>query len=294
MKRKLEGIFSLLLGTVIWGGAFVAQSAGMDRIGPFTFQAVRCALAVMALVVFTALMEIRNIDGWWKRWLDKKLWRTGLLCGLPLFVATALQQVALVYTDNPGKAGFITAMYIVMVPLLGILLKRRPSTSALVGVVVAVAGMYSLCCAGVSTINIGDIMLLGCALAFAVQITLVDRLAMDIDSLRLNAVQALVVTVISTLFMFAVETPKCNDILSAWLPLSYAGVLSMGAGYSLQIIGQKRLDPTAATMIMSLESVFAVVFSALLLHKQLTPSESMGCVLVFAAVILSQLPDKKK
>ena len=294
MKRKLEGIFSLLLGTVIWGGAFVAQSAGMERIGPFTFQAVRCALAVLALIAFTALMEMKNLDGWRKRWLDKKLWRTGLLCGLPLFVATALQQVALVYTDNPGKAGFITAMYIVMVPLLGILLKRKPPVTALIGVVLAVAGMYALCCVGVSTINIGDIMLLGCALAFAVQITLVDRMAMALDSLRLNAIQALVVTVISTVFMFAVETPKGGDILSAWLPLSSAGVLSMGAGYSLQIIGQKRLDPTAATMIMSLESVFAVVFSALLLHKSLTPSESMGCVLVFAAVILSQLPDKKK
>ena len=293
MKRKLEGIFSLLLGTVIWGGAFVAQSAGMERIGPFTFQAVRCALAVLALIAFTALMEMKNLDGWHKRWLDKKLWRTGLLCGLPLFVATALQQVALVYTDNPGKAGFITAMYIVMVPLLGILLKRKPPVTALIGVVLAVAGMYALCCVGVSTINIGDIMLLGCALAFAVQITLVDRMAMELDSLRLNAIQALVVTVISTVFMFAVETPKGGDILSAWLPLSYAGVLSMGAGYSLQIIGQKRLEPTAATMIMSLESVFAVVFSALLLHKGLSASESFGCVLVFVAVILSQLPEKK-
>ena len=293
MKRKLEGIFSLLLGTVIWGGAFVAQSAGMERIGPFTFQAVRCALAVLALIAFTALMEMKNLDSWHKRWLDKKLWRTGLLCGLPLFVATALQQVALVYTDNPGKAGFITAMYIVMVPLLGILLKRKPPVTALIGVVLAVAGMYALCCVGVSTINIGDIMLLGCALAFAVQITLVDRMAMALDSLRLNAIQALVVTVISTVFMFAVETPKGADILSAWLPLSYAGVLSMGAGYSLQIIGQKRLEPTAATMIMSLESVFAVVFSALLLHKGLSASESFGCVLVFVAVILSQLPEKK-
>ena len=294
MKRKLQGIFSLLLGTVIWGGAFVAQSAGMERIGPFTFQAVRCALAVLALVAFTALMEVKSITGWHKRWMDKKLWRTGLLCGIPLFIATALQQVALVYTDNPGKAGFITAMYIVMVPLLGIFLKRKPSVPSLIGVAVAVGGMYLLCCAGVSAINIGDIMLLGCALAFAVQITLVDKLAMELDSLRLNAIQALVVTVISTLFMFGAERPNTTDILSAWLPLSYAGVLSMGAGYSLQIIGQKRLEPTAASMIMSLESVFAVVFSALLLHKGLSLNESLGCVLVFGAVILSQLPDKKK
>ncbi len=293
MKRKLEGIFSLLLGTVIWGGAFVAQSAGMERIGPFTFQTVRCALAVLALVAFTALMEGKNLKGYFSRWLDKRLWLTGLLCGLALFVATGLQQVALLYTDA-GKAGFITAMYIVMVPLLGIALKRKPSTWAMAGVAVAVAGMYLLCCAGVSAINMGDVMLLGCALAFAVQITLVDRLAMELDSLRLNAVQALVVTVISAVVMVFTEAPKGGDILSAWLPLSYAGVLSMGAGYSLQIIGQKRLEPTAASMIMSLESVFAVVFSALLLHERMRLQESMGCVLVFAAVILSQLPDKKR
>lgn len=292
MKRKLEGIFSLLLATVIWGGAFVAQSAGMDLIGPMTFQAVRCGLAVVALLVFIALMELRQLGNYLKKWADPKLWKAGILCGLALFVASGLQQVGLVYTDA-GKAGFITAMYIVIVPLFGLFFRRKPSPAALVGIAVAVIGMYLLCCAGVTKINIGDILLMGCAIAFAVQITLVDRFSGGCDSLRLNCVQALVVTVLSALFMVT-ETVDWHLVASCWLPLSYAGVLSMGAGYSLQIIGQKRIEPTAASMIMSLESVFAVVFGALLLHETMTPWEIAGCVLVFIAVILSQLPARQK
>lgn len=292
MKQKLEGIFSLLFATVIWGGAFVAQSAGMDLIGPMTFQAVRCALAVVALILLSALLELRQIKLYFKKWADPKLWITGLLCGVALFVATALQQVALIYTDA-GKAGFLTAMYIVIVPLLGVFLHRKPGINALVGVGIAVVGMYLLCCAGVSQINIGDVMLLGCAVAFAVQITLVDKFAAQLDTLRLNCIQALVVTVISCVFM-VFERPELQTILTCWLPLGYAGVLSMGAGYSLQIFGQKRLEPTGASMIMSLESVFAVVFGALILQERMSLFEAIGCLLVFAAVILSQLPDKKK
>ena len=291
MKRKLEGISGLLLATVIWGGAFVAQSAGMDLIGPMTFQAIRCALAVLALLVFIPLMELRQLDQFLTKWKNPKLWKTGILCGLALFAATALQQVGLVYTDA-GKAGFITAMYIVIVPLLGLFFRRKPSPAAIFGIVIAVVGMYLLCCAGVTQVNIGDLMLMGCAIAFAVQITIVDRLSEGCDSLRLNCVQAMVVTGISAVFMLT-ETVSWNLVASCWLPLTYAGVLSMGAGYSLQIIGQKRVEPTAASMIMSLESVFAVVFGALLLHETMTPWEIAGCILVFIAVIISQLPDKK-
>ena len=290
MKRKLEGISGLLLATVIWGGAFVAQSAGMELIGPMTFQAIRCALAVLALLIFIPLMELGQLDQFWTKWRNPKLWKTGTLCGLALFVATALQQVGLVYTDA-GKAGFITAMYIVIVPLLGLFFRKKPSPAAIAGIVIAVVGMYLLCCAGVTQVNLGDLLLIGCAIAFAVQITIVDRLSEGCDSLRLNCVQAMVVTVISAVFMLT-ETVSWNLVASCWLPLSYAGVLSMGAGYSLQIIGQKRLEPTAASMVMSLESVFAVVFGALLLHETMTPWEIAGCILVFTAVIISQLPDK--
>lgn len=291
MKRKLEGIFSLLLATVIWGGAFVAQSAGMDLIGPMTFQTLRCALAVLALLAFIPLMELKQLDQFWAKWANPRLWKTGILCGLALFVATALQQIGLMYTDA-GKAGFITAMYIVIVPLLGLFFRRRPSPASIAGILIAVVGMYLLCCAGVTRVNVGDLLLMGCAIAFAVQITVVDRSGVGCDSLRLNCVQAMVVTLISALFMLT-ETVDWDLVVSCWLPLGYAGVLSMGAGYSLQIIGQKRLEPTAASMIMSLESVFAVVFGALLLRETMTPWEIAGCILVFTAVIISQLPEKK-
>lgn len=292
MKQKLTGIFSLLGATVIWGGAFVAQSAGMDLIGPFTFQAIRCGLAVLALIVFIALLEWKQLSAYFQKWADPKLWKTGILCGLALFVASGLQQIGLIYTDA-GKAGFITALYIVIVPVLGLFLKQKPTVMTVISIVIAVVGMYMLCGTGNAGINIGDLLLIGCSIAFAVQITLIDRLARDVDSLRLNCVQAFVVAVLSTLFMGFTETVDLQLVTSCWLPLAYAGVLSMGAGYALQIVGQKRVESTAASLIMSLESVFALVFGALLLGERLSLWEGIGCALVFSAVILSQIPVKK-
>ena len=295
MKKKIQGIASILFATIIWGGAFVAQSTGMDLVGPFTFQAVRCGLAVVALAGFLALLEWKNLKDYFKKWADPKLWKAGIFCGAALFVATSLQQFGLIYTDA-GKAGFLTAMYIVIVPLFGLLLRKKPSFMAVISIGVAVAGMYFLCCTSASGINIGDILLIGCAIAFAAQITLVDRFAGDLDSFRLNAVQALVVSLMSAVAMFLVETPDFQSILQCWLPLSYAGVLSMGFGYSMQIIGQKRIETTTASLLMSLESVFAVIFGAILLKETMTFQETLGCILVFTAVILSQIPvpEKKK
>lgn len=295
MKRKLQGSLSLLLATVIWGGAFVAQSAGMDVVGPFTFQAIRCLLAVLALFLATTALEIKDLRQSFRKWADRQLWIAGIVCGAALFVATSLQQVGLVETDA-GKAGFITAMYIVIVPIFGLFLRRKPSPAAIFSVFLAVIGMYLLCCAGVTQISTGDLLILGCAVAFALQITLIDRFAPNVDALRLNCIQALVVSLLSCIPMFAAEQPKMEHILTCWLPLCYAGVLSMGAAYTLQIIGQRQLEPTAASLIMSLESVFAVLFGALLLHETMTVWETTGCVLVFLAVILSQvhLPKREK
>ncbi|MBQ2785014.1 MAG: DMT family transporter [Oscillospiraceae bacterium] len=293
MKEKLKGSLLLVLATVIWGSAFVAQSAGMDLIGPFTFQTVRCLLAVIALIPVIYLLDGKDSKNFIRKWADKKLWRTGALCGLALFFAQSLQQVGLVYTDA-GKAGFITAMYIVIVPILGIFLKRKPTAAAVISIFIAVAGLYLLSCVGVTQINIGDVLMLLCAVAFAVQITIVDRFAGDLDSIRLNCIQALVVTVLSAVFMFFTEKPQIQPIVNCWLPLCYAGVLSMGAAYSLQIVGQKSLEPTTASLIMSLESVFAVLSAWLILNERLTPWELAGCILVFSAVILSQIPFKRK
>ena len=292
MKNNFRGSVSLLLATIIWGAAFIAQSVGMDYIGPFTFQAVRCALAVVFLIPLVYLFE-KDKKQCAAKWKNPKLWKTGFVCGIALFVAGGLQQVGLIYT-SAGKAGFITAMYIVIVPILGLIFRQRPAWTAWIGVGLATVGLYLLSCVGVNEINVGDLCVAGCAVAFAVQITLVDRLAEDLDGLRLNCVQSLVCAVLSALVMGLTETPDMKNILSCWLPLCYAGILSMGLAYSLQIIGQKHVAPTPASLIMSLESVFAMLFGWLMLNERLSATELLGCLLVFAAVILSQIPVKKK
>lgn len=292
MKKQLKGTLSLLLATIIWGSAFIAQSVGMEHIGPFTFQAVRCALAVLFLVPLSFLFE-KDKKQFSTKWKNPRLWKVGAICGAALFVAAGLQQLGLVYT-TAGKAGFITAMYIVLVPILGLFFQKKPPLSAWISVGIAVIGLYLLSCVGVTQINKGDLLCIVCALGFAVQITLIDRLAGDLDGLRLNCVQSLVCAVLSAVFMFTTEAPDIENILNCWLPLGYAGILSMGVAYSLQIVGQKAIEPTAASLLMSLESVFAVLFGWLLLQETMTLWEFSGCVLVFAAVVLSQFPTGRK
>ena len=295
MKKQLRGSALLLLATIIWGSAFVSQSVGMDHIGPFTFQAVRCFLAVVGLVPVILISDHFKNDSktFWQRWEDAKLWKTGLLCGVPLFLACNLQQVGLIDTDA-GKSGFLTAMYIVIVPIIGIFLKRKPSILVPISVVLAVVGLYFLSCVGVTKINAGDLFTLGCALMFAIQITFIDLYAASLDALRLNTIQALVCSVLSFILMLLFEKPTYSGIAQAALPLAHTGFLSMGAAYALQIIGQRHLEPTAASLIMSLESVFAVIFAMLILGETMTLWETIGCILVFAAVILSQIPVKQK
>lgn len=284
----------MLLCTVIWGLAFVAQSVGMEHIGPFTFQAVRCFLAVVGLVPITMIADRFKRDGqsFISRWKDKKLWKAGVLCGIPLFLACNMQQVGLVDTDA-GKSAFLTAMYIVIVPVLGIFLKRKPSKMIPVCVLLATAGLYCLSCVGVTSIKVSDLLLLGCAFSFAVQIIMVDRFGLRVDALRLNAIQALVCAALSAVMMLLRETPTWQDIGACWLPLSYAGFLSMGIAYYLQIVGQKNLEPSAASILLSMESVFAVLFGAWILKETMTPWEWLGCALMFAAVIMSQIQFEK-
>lgn len=291
MKKQLSGVIALLGATVIWGSAFIAQSVGMDKIGPFTFQAVRCFLAVVFLFPASALFS--KGKPFWKSWADPALWRSGIICGLALFAASSLQQIGLVYTDA-GKAGFLTAMYIVFVPFLGLFLGQRPGRNALLSLIPAIVGLYLLSCTSVSGINKGDVLLLLCAVAFSVQILLIDRHCAGLDGLKLNCIQALVVAVLSVPWALLTETVDASLIASCWLPLGYAGVLSMGVAYTLQIVGQKRVAPSAAALLMSLESVFAALFGWLLLHETMTRAEELGCALVFAAVVISQLPEKKK
>lgn len=295
MKKRTQGIIYLLLATIIWGAAFVAQSVGMDHIGPFTFQAVRCFLAVIGLLPVILVSDRFKNDQktFIQRWQCKKLWKAGLFCGIPLFLACNLQQMGLVDTDA-GKSGFLTAMYIVIVPVFGLISKKKMSITLPISVILAVVGLYMLSCVGVTQIQIGDLLLIGCALMFALQIICVEKFASDIDPLRLNLLQALVCAVLSSVIALWMETPNITSILNCWLPLSYTGFLSMGAAYALQIMGQKNLDSAPAALIMSLESVFAVIFGALILKERMSLYETIGCVLMFAAVLLSQVQIDKK
>lgn len=266
----------------------------MDHIGPFTFQAVRSFMAVIGMVCVIFFLDKKKQDGktFFSRWQDKKLWKGGLLCGIPLFLACNLQQLGLVDTDS-GKTAFLTAMYIVIVPLIGIFRKRKPSPVIPFSVALAVFGLYALTGAG-GQITITDLLLIGCALMFALQITFVDIFAPDVDPLRLNTIQAFVCAALSAVVMLFTETPTLSGIGQAWLPLAHTGFLSMGAAYSLQIIGQKNLEPSAASVIMSLESVFALLFDWIIMKNWLTSWETVGCISIFVAVLLSQVPIKVK
>ncbi len=294
MKNKLTGTISLLFATVIWGFAFIAQTVGMDHLGPFTFQALRCILAVIFLIPLSLLLEAKGgIKAWAGKWVKKELWTAGLVCGCALFVAASLQQIGLL-TSDAGKAGFITAMYIVLVPVLGFFVGQKIGVPALAAVGLAVVGLYLLSNAGSGSIAIGDLCLMGCALAFAVQIRCIDKYAHAVDGLRLNCVQALVVAVISLPFAGFSETISLGAILGCWESLVFAGVLSMGVAYSLQIVGQKHLPPTPASLIMSLESVFAALGGWWILNQTMSSKELIGCALVFSGVVISQLPERKK
>ena len=289
-KEQIKGSAMLLFATLIWGSAFVAQSVGMDHLGPMSFQAVRSLLAVAAMAVLVFCAD-RDKARYFVQWKNKNLWKTGLLCGLALFVAQSLQQMGLQYTE-PGKAGFITAMYIVLVPVFGLFLGRRCGWQIWFSVALAVAGLYLLSCVGVARINLGDVMILVSAGAFAVQILLIDYLAQELDGLRLNGIQFLVVMVLSSLAAALTETATWQAIADCAVPLLFAGILSSGVAFSLQILGQQHLPPEPASLIMSLESVFAVLAGWVILGQTLRPIEALGCCLVFAGVILCQIKVK--
>lgn len=294
MNKQLKGSIALLTATVIWGFAFIAQSVGMDLIGPFTFQMVRCLLAVALLIPLSFLLDIGkcSMKESFDKWKNPKLWKASILCGVALFVASSLQQNGLLYTDA-GKAGFLTAMYIVMTPVVGRFRGNKVPRATVFSVGIAVVGLYLLSCAGVSSINKGDLLIMGCALAFAVQINCVDHFCEGLDGFRMNCIQALTVAVISAPCVFFTETVDMGNLMACWGPLCFAGCLSMGLAYSLQIVGQKSMEATAASLIMSLESVFAALGGWWLLHERMSNTELLGCGLVFAAVIISQLPEKK-
>ena len=285
----------LLLTAMIWGAAFVAQSVSMDHIGPFTFQATRSALGALVLLPVIFIMDRKNGAPAKTRSRAERrlLWRAGLICGVVFAVASNVQQIGICYT-TAGKAGFITAMYIVLVPIAGLLFRRRPGWNTWAGVLLAVGGLYLLCVQSGFSIGRGDILVFLSAIAFTVHILVIDHYSPLVDGVRLSCIQFAVCAVLSGIVMFVREQPSAAALAECALPIAYAGFLSCGVAYTFQIIGQKYTNPTVASLLMSLESVFAALFGWLLLHEALSARELVGCLLMFAAIILAQLPIGKK
>ena len=257
MSKKLKAIVYLFIATLIWGSAFTAQSIGMDYIGPFTFQASRSILAAIFLFPISYVMDTDK-PRFRQKWTDPTLWKAGFFCGVCLFLAAGMQQVGLIHT-SAGKAGFITTLYIVLVPMLGIFLGHRPPFTAWIGVGLAVFGMFLLSGAGVEPLHYSDILLISCAFFFAVHITLVDRYISRMDGVKLSCVQSLVCAILSICAALLTEQIRMDNLLACTGPILYAGVVSMGIAYTLQIFGQEDVNPTIASLVMSLESVFSAL-----------------------------------
>lgn len=297
IKRRKAFVSSLLLtlAAFIWGTAFVAQSAGLELIGNFTFLCLRSCLAVVVLTPVSWYIfrcNRRKVGegehGENKTFISKRLVLGGVLCGGAVCLASLVQQYGIIYS-SVGKSGFLTTLYILIVPVLGLIFKRRVKPVLWLCIVIATCGMYFLCVTESGSVGIGDVLLVMCAFLFAVQIMIVDYFVQTVDGVRLSLVQFGVSAVISAIGMFAFESPDPVAIGQAWLPIFYAGVLSSGIAFTLQIVAQKNLNPTVASLLMSLESVFAALAGAFF-GERLSGREIFGCALVFLAIIIAQLP----
>lgn len=292
---QAKGTILLLITALIWGTAFVAQSVGMDYIGPFTFSAARDVIAIIVLIPVILLFTDKGTDGTYPPILqqlkpDRITLIGGAWCGLVLGAADTLQQVGISMT-TAGKAGFITALYIILVPLMGHFMGHKVPRIIVICVTLAIAGFYLLCINGDFQVSFGDFLVLCCAVFFALHILVIDHfLLKKANSIKLSWVQFATAFLFSGTLTVLFEQPDWSALWAAKWPLLYAGGLSSGVAYTLQIVGQKYTEPTTATLIMSLESVFAALAGWLILGEVMTAKELTGCVLVFAAVILAQIP----
>lgn len=312
--HKLRNTFFLFLTAMIWGAAFVAQSVSMDYIGPFTFICLRSVIGGLFLIpVIIVLDGIRKksqnesadvvnsenilyIETEEKQrlsWKNKQLIEGGIVCGIFLFFANCFQQTGIQYT-TVGKAGFITTFYIIIVPLIGLFFKKYCGILTWIGVVIALAGLYFLCITQKLTIQRGDALILCCSVLYAGQILAIDHYNPFVDGVKMSCIQFLTGGILGAVFMLLFENPSIAMILSAAGPILYTGIMSTGVGYTLQIVGQKGLNPTVAALILSLESVFSALSGYLFLHQLLTTRELIGCVLMFIAIVLAQLPDIRR
>lgn len=299
--RKLKGNLLLLLAAFVWGLSFIAQSKGVELVSPVAFIGVRTMLGALVLLPVILIVDGNKrkkgveVRGW-----TKELLIGGTLCGVILFAATVLQTYGMVET-SPGKSGFITALYMVIVPFFSLFSGKKPGKLVWLSVAVAVAGLYLMCIDESLTVNKGDLLTLICAFIFSFHIITIDKFSPKVDGVKLSFLQFFVCGVLGLIYIFIFEEPQLKPILNCWVAIGYAGIFSCGLGYTLQIVGQKYTDPTSASILMSLESVFATLSTVILVALgwnltggQLSPREIFGCVLMFAAIILVQIPEKKK
>ena len=297
MKQWL-GSGMLLLTAIIWGVAFVAQSVGMDYVEPFTFNFARYIIGSIVLLPFLGLgnPKEKQADGTdsVKAKIIKKSILSGIGCGFLLYVASMLQQFGIMYTDVVGKAGFITALYIILVPVLGIFLRKKTKALVWLCVVISVIGLYLLCVSDGYRLELADILLLACALFFAIHIIFIDHISPGTNGVLVSCVQFAVAGICCMVAMLLFESPSITGILKAYIPILYTGVLSCGVAYTFQILGQKHVEPTKASLILCLESVVSVLAGWLLLKQALTFRELIGCVIMFAAIIMAQFVQKEE
>lgn len=299
--NQMRQVVFPILAAFIWGTAFVAQDLCADSIGAFAFNATRYFIAVLALLVVILISDKLKknkptLTAQEKKAANKQLWLGGLCCGAALAIASNFQQAGLVAGTDAGKAGFITALYVVLVPVFGLFFKRTVSLPTWIAVVLSVVALYLLCIKGDFSLAPGDLLVLVCAVCFAVHILVIDHFTAYCDGVKLSCLQFLFAGIISTICMFIFEDVDFAAILSCALPLLYVGIFSCGVGYTLQILAQKDSNPTVVTILLSLESVFAVIAGAIILKQQMTVREYIGCAIMFAAVILAQIqfPTRQK
>lgn len=290
-KEQIKGSLLLFLAAIIWGVAFVAQSVGMDYVGPFTFNCVRTLIGGLVLIpciVFLNRGKVKKKTDFTEK---KRLLLGGICCGVALTTGSTLQQFGIMYT-TVGKAGFITAFYIIIVPILGLFLGKKCGLSVWISVVIALAGLYFLCITDGFSIGKGDIYVFLGAIAFSIHILVIDHFTQFNDGVKMSCIQFFVCGILCFVPMMLFEHPEISMILLAWKPILYAGVMSCGVAYTLQIVGQKNMNPTVASLILSLESVTSVIAGFLVLHQNLSHRELIGCGLMFVAIVLAQLPQK--
>ncbi len=291
MNNKLRQIVFPTLAAFIWGTAFVAQSVSTDFVGPFAFNAARSIIAFFVLWAVSAIFKrAKEKRGEAVQTGTKRdLIIGGVCCGVVLAIAANFQQAGLADTA-PGKAGFITALYVVLVPVLGIFLHRRASLPVWLGAVLAVGGLYLLCIKEGFSVEASDLLVLACAFVFALHIMCIDHFVQRVDGVQLSCVQFLTAGVVSAVLSLIFENQDFAGIWQCMLPILYVGVFSSGVAYTLQILAQRDSDPTVVSILLSLESVFSVLAGAVILGDRLSGREYLGCVLMFAAVVLAQLP----